>query len=534
MKIFFLFSFLIATTLLVQCSSSGMIKKGKSVTNSFIDSVTVKEANLPILIGRDGNVVSIIKIVANKDIVLKSIYLSLKGTTNFGDLENVTIYSTGSSEKFKPESLIFSTVLNPKQRFAAFGDLQIQKGVNYLWVTTKINIHANILNKVVIDFAELQFDDNRKVNPLPHDSFKGNRLALALRSHGEDGVNTYRIPGLVTTNKGTLIAVYDNRYKSAVDLQADVDVGMSRSTDGGNNWEPMKVIMDMGTFGGLPQDQNGIGDPSILVDKQTNTIWVAAIWAHGHPGKRNWTNSKPGLSPSETSQFVLVKSEDDGKTWSSPINITSQIKNPDWFLVLQGPGKGIAMNDGTLVFPAQFKDQNEMPHSTIIYSKDHGVTWKIGAGAKSNTTEAQVVEIENGNLMLNMRDNRGGSRSIAITKDMGKTWIEHSTSRVSLNEPVCMASLDRFFFKNKDGEIKKLLLFSNPNTVKGRYNMTLKISFDEGESWPEKYFTLLDAGIGRGYSCLTQIDDYRVGILYESSVADLTFQIIDLREILKQ
>jgi len=350
---------------------------------------------------------------------------------------------------------------------------------------------------------------------------------FALRSHGDDGADTYRIPGLVTTNQGTLVAVYDIRRNGAVDLQEDVDIGMNRSTDGGDTWEPMKVIMDMGEWGGLPNEQNGIGDPAVLVDRLTGTIWVAAVWAHGHPGERNWWASKPGMEPKQTSQLMLVKSEDDGITWSDPINITSQIKDPKWHLLLQGPGKGITMSDGTLVFPAQFKDENEMPHSTIIYSHDRGKTWNIGTGAKSNTTESQVVELDDGSLMLNMRDNRGGSRSVYTTNDMGQTWSEHPTSRSALPEPVCMASLIRHSYKGQD-----YLLFSNPNSTERREKMTIKLSKDMGNTWPEQYQVLLDSGAGRGYSCMTSIDEETIGILYEGSQADLVFQKMKITELL--
>lgn len=352
-------------------------------------------------------------------------------------------------------------------------------------------------------------------------------ITVLLRQHGDEGVDTYRIPGLVTTKKGSLIAVYDMRRNGAVDLQEDVDIGMSRSTDGGTTWEPMKVIMDMGEWGGLPENQNGIGDPSVLVDENTGTIWVAAVWAHGHPGERNWWASKPGISPKTTSQFMLTKSEDDGLTWSEPINITGQIKDPKWHLVLQGPGKGITMSNGTLVFPAQFKDENEMPHSTIIYSSDKGDTWKIGTGAKPNTTESQVVELEDGSLMLNMRDNRGGSRSVYTTDNMGETWEEHPTSRGALIEPVCMASLIKHTYRGNE-----YLLFSNPNSVERRENMTIKLSNDLGDTWPEEYQVLLDSGSGRGYSCMTSIDEETIGILYEGSQADLVFQRIKIADLL--
>ena len=205
-------------------------------------------------------------------------------------------------------------------------------------------------------------------------------------------------------------------------------------------------------------------------------------------------------------------------------------------MLLQGPGKGITMSDGTLVFPAQFKDENQIPHSTIIYSKDRGETWKIGSGAKSKTTEAQVVELKDGSLMLNMRDDRGrdqggpngtGTRSVAVTRNLGKTWIEHPTSRKTLPEPVCMASLIRHTYRGRD-----LLLFSNPDNRYERKNITLKVSLDEGMTWPRTHFEVLDQGVGRGYSCLTSIDENTIGILYESSQSDITFQRISMDEIL--
>jgi sialidase-1 len=291
----------------------------------------------------------------------------------------------------------------------------------------------------------------------------------------------------------------------------------------------------MGEWGGRPEKENGIGDPAVLIDRQTNTIWVAGVWAHGHPGERNWFASGQGLKPEQTSQFILVKSEDDGLTWSEPINITEQIKHPNWHLLLQGPGKGITMDDGTLVFPAQFKDENEVPHSTIIYSKDRGETWTIGTGAKSKTTESQVVELSDHSLMLNMRDDRGngpngrtgsGARSVVITKDLGESWNKHSSSRKALPEPVCMASLIKHSIEGKD-----LLLFSNPADQYLRHNMTIKISEDEGLTWNENYYTLIDEGRGFGYSCMTTIDEYTIGILYEGSQAHMVFQRIKLSDL---
>jgi sialidase-1 len=234
-----------------------------------------------------------------------------------------------------------------------------------------------------------------------------------------------------------------------------------------------------------------------------------------------------------------VKSEDDGLTWSEEINITGQIKDPKWHLLLEGPGKGITLKDGTMVFPAQYNDENEIPHSYIIWSKDHGLSWIIGTGVKENTTEAQVIERNDGSLMLNMRDNRTRSdasetngRSVYTTNDLGKTWTSHSSTRTNvLQESTCQASIIKENFI-VNGKRQSLVIFSNPNTMKGRHHMSIKVSFDDGESWDLDKTLLLDEGNGRGYSCMTKIDDHTIGILYEGSQADMTFQSISIEDIL--
>jgi sialidase-1 len=293
----------------------------------------------------------------------------------------------------------------------------------------------------------------------------------------------------------------------------------------------MKIIMDMGDDPKWRYD--GIGDPAVLVDRGSGWVWAVATWSHGN---RSWFGSGQGMSPEETGQLMLVYSKDDGVTWSKPINITKQVKKPEWHFLLQGPGKGITMKDGTIVFAAQYQDSDKKsdgskkgtPYSSLIYSVDHGKTWHMGTGIKSDTTEAQIVELEDGSLMLNCRDNRGGARTVGVTRDLGKTWTLHPTDRKALNEPVCMASLIRVEHP-KHG---KLLVFSNPNTVRGRYNMTIKVSKDEGMTWPESSHTLYDARKGSGYSCLTQVGQDKIGVLYEGPT-EIYFLRFPLNELVK-
>lgn len=401
----------------------------------------------------------------------------------------------------------------------------LKPGINRFLLSGELGPKAGLDGFVKATCTRVLIGD--RVVDVDADGSSRRKIGVALRQRRQDGVDTYRIPGITTTKAGTLIAVYDHRYRDGGDLPGDIDVGMSRSTDGGRSWSPTQVILDMGNDPRWSYD--GVGDPSILTDAVTGTIWVAATWSHGN---RSWHGSGPGMEPEETGQFMLVNSTDDGVTWSQPINITSQVKtDPEWRFVLQGPGNGITLEDGTLVFPAQFRGEdaepvNGKPFSTLISSQDRGKTWVIGTGVKVDTTEAQVVQLGDGSIMINCRDNRGGSRSVYTSRDLGQTWDEHRSSRKALPEPVCNAGLIRL----RHPEYGPLLLFSNPNTTQGRHHFTLKVSKDEGMTWPEKWHTLYDERPGSGYSVLTRIDQNHVGVLWEGP-GELYFLRFSLREL---
>ncbi len=359
------------------------------------------------------------------------------------------------------------------------------------------------------------------------------RPFVVIHRQGEHSCHTFRIPGIAVTNSGTLLAVYDMRYRSRRDLQGHMDIGLSRSTDGGKTWEKPRPIMDMGRHGGLPEDQNGCSDPNILVDRATGEIIVSAVWTHGKPGTHQWKGrgSEPGLELSRSSQFMMVRSGDDGKTWSKPENQTAKLKNPAWHLFAPGPGNGITMKDGTLVMPTGGRDEKGLPFSNLMWSKDHGKTWTLSSPARSNTNESAVAELSDGSLMLNMRDNRNrkdksrtNGRAVSVTADLGKTWKVHPSDHGSLPEPVCMASL--ISHRLKDG--RAVLFFSNPHHKSRRQNMTLQMSLDDGKTWNKP--VLLDRN-GGAYSSLVMVNDRTVGILYESSRADLVFQTIGLEEL---
>lgn len=490
--------------------------------------VAVSKTVEPVLIGKTENSLLSIQVYnpTKQEITVQSIALSLVGTTNPQDIETIRIYFTGNSDEFIPH-VLFGKTEKPGKQLVFKGEQTLRPGNNYFWAAVHISPQTRLSDKINICLEDIKIAGQTPVitgqkNPV------ASRTGYAVRQQKDDGVHTFRIPGLVKTPKGTLLAVYDIRHTGARDLQGDIDVGVSRSLDNGQTWLPMQTAIDMGEWGGKPNKENGTGDPAILVDQATGRIWIAALWLHGKGTKLAWWGSEQGLTPEQTGQFILAYSDDEGATWSEPVNITSQIKKPEWFLFFNGPGMGITKKDGTLVFAAQFKDKEQVPHSTLIYSKDHGQTWHSGSGAKSETTEAQVVELTDGTLMLNMRDNRGGSRSVYTTADFGQTWTEHPTSRKALIESVCQASIIRI--KLKDG--REALAFFNPLSDKDRSHLSLKLSFDDGMTWDEKYTTLVYEPDSYGYSCLTQLDDNTLGVLYEGA-GDLYFQQLDLNEIIK-
>ena len=482
----------------------------------------------PALIRNQDNNILCIKInnPSDREVVVNAISLSLKGSDDLQDIEKVRLYFTGASNNFTP-GVLFGKSMQAAASLTFKGQQTLQPGDNYFWASVTLRPSANLKGEIRINCDKILTADGRTTLS-GESTIQPVRIGVAVRKRFDDNSDTYRIPGLVRTPKGTLLAVYDIRWKNSGDLQGDIDVGVSRSLDNGQTWLPMQKAIDMKEWGGKSDLENGIGDPAILVDEQTGRIWVSALWLHGKKGKAAWYASQPGITPEETGQFIIAYSDDEGATWSEPINITQQVKNPEWYLCFNGPGMGISKKDGTLVFPAQFKDKDQVPHSTLIYSKDHGKSWHMGTGAKPRTTEAQIVELTDGSLMLNMRDDNGGSRSVSVTKDFGQTWTEHPSSRKALPEPVCQASIIRITLA--DG--RNALAFFNPATTQGRHHLTLKLSFDDGLTWPEKYHTLIYEPRNYGYSCLTQIDPTTLGVLYEGN-GELYFQQIDLNKIIK-
>ena len=311
---------------------------------------------------------------------------------------------------------------------------------------------------------------------------------------GEDGYDTFRIPALLETHKKSLLAFCEGRRFSRSD-SGDIDLVMKRSQDGGRTWSALQLISDMGP--------NTVGNPCPVQDHRTGHIFLPLTF---NPG--NVTESQIIDRTVEARRRVfLAPSDDDGRSWAPPREITASVRKPEWTWYATGPGVGIETRSGRLIIPCNHAVEGSSDFfSHVIFSDDGGRTWLLGGSAEAGTNECQVVELPDRTLLLNMRSYHGKNRrAISRSRDGGLTWspVEWDDALV---EPVCQASLIA---------AGKVLYFSNPASTQ-RERMTVRSSFDGGRSWPGQL--LLHEGPA-AYSSLAPAGGKDLGCLYECGEA---------------
>ena len=279
---------------------------------------------------------------------------------------------------------------------------------------------------------------------------------------GKDGYHTYRIPSLIVSAKGTVLAFSEGRKGGSGDA-GDIDVVLRRSFDNGATWQPMQIVYDDGP--------NTIGNPCPVVDRETRTIWL--------PLTRNLGEDREsailGRTARGSREVWITRSADDGQTWSKPVEITAACKAPDWTWYATGPGGGLQLKTGRMVIPCDHAVAGTgLYRSHVIYSDDHGAAWKLGGAIDERVNECQAVELGDGTLLMNMRSYRGkGCRAVAGSRDGGLTWTP-AADEPGLPEPVCQAALIRF--ADPQNPAQALLAFSNPAS-RTREKLTVRLSW---------------------------------------------------------
>ena len=320
---------------------------------------------------------------------------------------------------------------------------------------------------------------------------------------GQNGYHTYRIPAIVVTRSGALLAFAEARRAGAGDA-GDIDLVLRRSTDGGASWLALTVIGDNGP--------NTFGNPCPVVDRETGAIWLLSTHNRGTDREKDII---AGIGAGTRTVWVM-KSLDEGVTWSTPVEITASVKRPDWTWYATGPGVGIQTSSGRFVIPANHAEAATGAHrSHLVLSDDRGVTWRLGASADEGTNESQVVELADGRLLLNMRNHPPkpeNFRLIAISPDGGGT-LSAATPNRALIEPPAQASLLRL--TRQPPADRNRLVFANPAAAR-RERMTVRVSHDEGGTWP--IARVVHDGPS-AYSSLVVFADSSIGLLYERGAA---------------
>lgn len=332
-------------------------------------------------------------------------------------------------------------------------------------------------------------NSNRGKTPEPAAFFQEEEIFRA----GEAGYSRFRIPALVVSAKGTILAISEARKGAGHDSD-EIDLALKRSVDHGKTWQPLQIIADDG--------KRTVNQPTPVLDRDTGAIWLPFC--------------------KDNQQVFVMKSVDDGATWSTPVEITKQVKDPSWKYVGSGPGHGIQLKSGRLLIPA-WGDTSPGPvnwppanwgkvqFSYAFYSDDHGVTWKRGKPLDNDLSdECEVVETSDGKVYLNGRSRQNEkARMFAHSSDGGVTWSKLEVDH-TLPEPSCQAGLARY---SSTPVSRNRILLTHPASTTERTQLTARLSYDDGRSWPVA--KLIQKGPA-AYSDLAVAPDRTILCLYES------------------
>lgn len=331
-----------------------------------------------------------------------------------------------------------------------------------------------------------------------------------------DGYPVFRIPSVVTTPAGTLVAFAEARPTLEDPGSGEIDLVMKRSTDCGRSWSELVVLADYGT--------GDAHNPAAVVAPDKTGKAIIWIFYNQRPASEGGEFDLPPGLGDDSASIWLRTSADEGLSWSEPRNLTAEVKHPDWAIASTGPGVGIVTRWGTDEAPAgrivipgwqTWGIEGKSNGSFVMLSDDAGESWRLGGLPDPGTNEAQIVELSDGRLLLDGRQNSNtdsATRFLYLSEDGGESWSEAGNG---LEMTPVMSSILRYSAE-RDGDERDMLLHSGPSPD-GRYDLRLWQSFDEAQSWENE--TIIKDGFVQ-YSVLTVLDDGSVGMVYETIETD--------------
>ncbi|MDD7277586.1 MAG: exo-alpha-sialidase [Bacteroidales bacterium] len=443
----------------------------------------------------------------NASINDNSLSFSLQGTSDVDDVKSVKIYSTGTSPVFDNRDLQNAVLLADVEPSLDVTDCQINaeivSGVNYLWITVEMADDATEGNVIDAELYSVSTPSQtfEIVNPSPLGDREIILAHTLLFQPGDYNSTNYRIPGVITAKDGSIVAVTDKRKYNQGDLPEDIDIVCRRSTDGGHTWsEPYTIAQGTGY-------NHGFGDCVLAWTNDDNGLIAGFV---GGVGLWNSTPSNPIRS-------YIARSYDNGQTWTEPEDITDFIfgsncvvpEHRTWRASFFGSGNGLITSTGRIMFVAAIRETTAQSLSNYaVYSDDNGITWHVSGRASVSGDEAKVTELVDGRILMSIRHN--GKRWYNISNDGGATWQSSTSTWNDITAPACNGDMIRYTSVNQ-GFNKNRLLHSVP-FGSSRTDVSVYISYDEGETWPVRKCIV---PYSSAYSSLCVLPDGTIGLYVE-------------------
>ena len=442
---------------------------------------------------------------------LQSMVLNLEGTTDLSDVREIKVYSTGTVNAFDERHPQNATLLGSIE--PASSDLtcnlegNLFTGTNYLWVVAHVADNATEGNMIDVSLKSITTTEEtyELANPSPAGSREIILAHTLLLQPGDYNSTNYRIPAVITAKDGSIVAVTDKRKYNEGDLPEDIDIVCNRSTDGGHTWsEPYTIALGTGV-------NHGFGDCALAWSNDDNGLIAGFV---GGPGL--WYST-----PSNPIRTYICKSYDNGQTWTEPEDITHFIfgdnciipEQRTWRASFFGSGNGLRTSTGRIMFVAAIRETTaQVLYNHAVYSDDNGQTWHVSGRASTSGDEAKVTELADGRILMSIR--HAGNRWYNISEDGGETWQPTTSTWYDITAPACNGDMIRYTSENQ-GHDKNRLLHSVPYG-NSRTDVTVYVSYDEGETWPVKKCIV---PYSSAYSSLCILPDGTIGLYVEEAYA---------------